>query len=160
MDLILMTAQTNLNQQANPVSSMDRQLSNLLKGLQETDQFSYTTQLGPVYGFPVSGKGWSACLDLIEDSILNPTTDRPNANLDNLDSLVDRVIISASHFYSIDSITPTDPQKRALDHLVVSAPLDRSVADFYPKKKYTGEINTSVVYPVLILLKQKIWGMG
>ena len=121
-----MTAQTNLNQQTNPVSNADRQrLSNLLKGLQETDQFSYTTQLGPVYGFPVSGKGWSACLDLIEDSILNPTTDRPNANLDNLDSLVDRVIISASHFYSIDSITPTDPQKRALDHLVVSAPLGK-----------------------------------
>lgn len=161
MDLIQMTAQTNLNQQAYPVSNADRQrLSNLLKGLQETDQFSYTTQLGPVYGFPVSGKGWSACLDLIEDSILNPTTDRPNANLDNLDSLVDRVIISASHFYSIDAITPTDPQKRALDHLVVSAPLDRSLADFYPKKKYTGEINTSVVYPGTYLTKTKHMGDG
>ncbi|RDT52436.1 hypothetical protein DXF93_21475 [Escherichia coli] len=156
-----MTAQTNLNQEAYPVINVDRQrLSNLLKGLQETDQFSYTTQLGPVYGFPVSGKGWSACLDLMEESILNPTKDRPNANLDNLDSLVDRVIISASHFYSIDSITPTDSQKRALDNLVGSAPLDRSLADFYPKKKYTGEINTSVVYPGTYLTKTKHMGDG
>ncbi|UQY43282.1 hypothetical protein [Mixta hanseatica] len=156
-----MTAQANLNQQTTVVSDVDRErLSNLLKGLQETDQFSYTTQLGPVYGFPVSGKGWSACLDVIEDSILNPSEDRPNANLDNLDSLVNRVIISASHFYSIDSITPTDPQKRALDHLVVSAPTEKNLADIYPKKKYVGEVNTSTVYPGTYLTQTKIMGDG
>lgn len=156
-----MTAQANLSLQATSVSNVDRvYLSNLLKGLQETDQFSYTTQLGPVYGFPVSGKGWDACIDVIEESILNPSTDRPNATLDNLESLVNRVIISASHFYSIDSITPTDPQKRALDDLVVSASINTSLSITYPNKKYVGHINTSTVYPGTFLTQTKNMGDG
>lgn len=158
-----MTAQANVNQ--NLVSSVNnisaQRLSSLLLGLKQTDQFAYTTQLGPVYGFPVSGKGWDACLDVIRDSIENPIVERPNATIDNLESLVNRVIISGAHYYSIDSMTPSDPQKRALDHLVVSASTNTICATVYPQKKYTGnDINKTTVVPGTYLTHSKNMGDG
>lgn len=158
-----MTAQANVNQNlvttASAVSA--QKLSSLLLGLKQTDQFAYTTQLGPVYGFPVSGKGWDACLEVIRESIDNPTDERPNATIDNLESLVNRVIISGAHFYSIDSIAPDDPQKRALDHLIASASTNPNYASVYPQKKYTGDhINQTVVFPGTFLTHCKNMGDG
>ena len=158
-----MNAHANVTQNlATTLSNVDAQrLSNLLSGLKQTDQFAYTTQLGPVYGFPVSGKGWDACLDMIQESVENPTPERPNTTIDNLESLVNRVIISGAHFYSIDSIAPTDPQKRALDHLVVSAPTNTNCALVYPQKKYTGnQVNQTSVTPGTFLTHSKNMGDG
>ncbi|EGD3310492.1 hypothetical protein H7719_004443, partial [Salmonella enterica subsp. enterica serovar Montevideo] len=58
-------------------------------------------------------------------------------------------------------MTPSDPQKRALDHLVVSASTNTICATVYPQKKYTGnDINKTTVVPGTYLTHSKNMGDG
>jgi hypothetical protein len=75
----------------------------LLQGLENTGEQSFARIVAANYGFRISNR-WDRTAINVEDDIKSTDSKYQNCTVDNLETLVDRVIISANHHYTIVSV--------------------------------------------------------
>ncbi|REF09770.1 hypothetical protein [Pantoea ananatis] len=139
-----MTGAPNFQKSAISVNASHVTLDFLLKALEQTEAYSYLSQISKVYGFPAIKNGFESGLEIIKDAINNPSQNFPNANLTSLVKMIDRIIISGRHYYAIDlykktSIVGEIASKKSLFKL------DKEFADLYPQRKHDGNSTGPIV---------------
>ncbi|ADU71571.1 hypothetical protein [Pantoea sp. At-9b] len=139
-----MIGKPQMNNSASTVVSSQHSLDYLLVALEQTDSYSYLSQISKVYGFPAIRNGFDSGMDSIKETINNPSANFPNANLTSLVKMIDRIIISGSHYYAIDTYTTKDIVKDIGLNLS-SFKLDKEFAQLYPQKKYDGNSTGALV---------------
>lgn len=139
-----MISTPKMNQQANTSVTSQHSLDYLLVALEQTDSYSYLSQISKVYGFPAIKNGLDSGLETIKEAVENPNKNFPNANLTSLVRMIDRIIISGSHYYAIDKYTTKDAVKNINSNKSLFA-LDKEFAQLYPQKKYDGDSYGAVV---------------
>ncbi|MGL4482856.1 MAG: hypothetical protein ACRCTW_10115 [Lactococcus garvieae] len=92
--------------QSSHVTPPSRQ-ERLLGGLKEFADQSYTRVVAKMYGFRISN-GWDKTILNIADDINSSDLKYQNCTIDNLEKLVDRVITTANHHYTIYSVSKAD----------------------------------------------------
>ncbi|EFB2247759.1 hypothetical protein KUF00_002708 [Escherichia coli] len=124
---------------ATPVVANNSQqvLSDLITALEQTNLYSFISQIATVYGFPPVKGGMDAVLKAIEASIQNPTAAFPNATLNSLEKMIDRIIISGSNYYSIDETQDPNFQS-VIQHVFSTSVTDSRYENSYPRKLYDG----------------------
>lgn len=139
-----MTGTPNLNNSVLTAVKSQPNIDYLLKALEQTEAYTYLSQISKVYGFPAIKNGFEAGLETIKETINNPSQNFPNASLNSLVRMIDRIIISAGHYYAIDLYTK--------NHIVsdiasirTSFKLDKEFADAYPQRKHDGNVTGGTV---------------
>lgn len=91
----------------------------LLLGLENSGEQSYARIVGANYGFRISNR-WERTVRNVADDIASTNAKYQNCTVDNLERLVDRVIISANHHYSVYQVSSADAVniRQALSTLV------------------------------------------
>ncbi|EJG9787289.1 hypothetical protein NRT42_001614 [Klebsiella pneumoniae] len=118
-------------------NNSSKSISELVAALEQTNLYSYISQIATVYGFPPVKGGMDASLAAIEASIQNPTAAFPNATVSSLEKMIDRVIISGSNYYSIDETI--DPNFQPFVHKIFKSSVPESQYEsLYPKRLYDG----------------------
>ncbi|ESE39629.1 hypothetical protein [Shewanella decolorationis] len=104
----------------------------LLKGLESTGEQSFARVVGANYGFRISNR-WEKTAVNIDEDIKSTNSKYQNCTVDNLENLVDRVIISANHHYTIYKVSQKDAiQIRQELSALVGQPVNNIFAQTYP----------------------------
>jgi hypothetical protein len=104
----------------------------LLQGLENTGEQSFARIVAANYGFRISNR-WDRTAINVEDDIKSTDSKYQNCTVDNLETLVDRVIISANHHYTIYKISQNDAiQIRLALSAMVGQPPHNIFAQAYP----------------------------
>ncbi|WP_045498023.1 hypothetical protein [Vibrio hyugaensis] len=79
----------------------------LLQGLEKTGEQAFARIVATSYGFRVSNR-WDRTAKNVAEDIKSTDSKHLNCTVDNLEKLVDRVIISANHHYTIYKLSQLD----------------------------------------------------
>lgn len=79
----------------------------LLQGLEKTGEQVFARIIGANYGFRVSNR-WERTAKNVAEDIKSTDSKYLNCTVDNLEKLVDRVIISANHHYTVYELSQSD----------------------------------------------------
>lgn len=95
----------------------------LLQGLEDSGEQVFARIVAANFGFRISNT-WERTAKNVADDIKSADSKYQNCTVDNLEKLVDRVLISANHHYTIYKLSQTDAVqvRRALSGLVGQIP--------------------------------------
>lgn len=105
----------------------------LLSGLESSAEQTFARVVAQAYGFRISNR-WDRTVQNVNDDIQSTDPKYQNCTVDTLEKVVDRVIISANHHYSIYKLSLADStQVRAALSGLIGQTINNIYAQTYPE---------------------------
>ncbi|WP_432468730.1 hypothetical protein [Agarivorans sp. Z349TD_8] len=106
----------------------------LLQGLEDSGEQVFARTVAANYGFRISNR-WDRTAKNVAEDLASTGKDFQNCTIDSLEQLVDRVIISANHHYSVYELSQIDAVsvRQALS-AIVGQPQNNQYSQHYPAK--------------------------
>ncbi|WP_323981642.1 hypothetical protein [Aeromonas media] len=115
-----------------PSVTLPSKQDRLLSGLESSAEQNFARVVAQAYGFRVSNR-WDRTVQNVKDDIQSTDPRYQNCTVDTLEKVVDRVIISANHHYSIYKLSLADStQVRAALSGLIGQAINNNYAKTYP----------------------------